>query len=108
MNVSHLLGQRSSGNKIATVVGLTALAGVALVCAIPKTRRACNSWLGNVVDDVKERIADAKKSPDEKSWEQDLANAEKLKGPMKNRKDATAIKVPSAGTTAWKDEWSSE
>ncbi|RZL44547.1 MAG: hypothetical protein EOP00_19675 [Pedobacter sp.] len=106
MIATDLFRQRSSSNKVAAVVGLTAIAGIALVCAIPKARRACSSLLDDVVDFAKARIG--KNNGNARDWERDLASAEKLKGPVSKRKDTSAIKAPNASTTAWKDEWSSE
>lgn len=107
MIATHMFGQKSSGGKIAAVAGLTALAGIALVCAIPKARRACGSLLNDVVDFAKEKMG-ASNGSSARDWERDLAHAEKLKGPVSKRKNTSAIKAPNAGTTAWKDEWSSE
>ena len=106
---AHILGHKQSTGKIAAIAGLTAVAaGVALVYAIPKTRKACGRIIGDIVDRAKQKMGSLKNNAKAGGWERDLTNAEKLKGPVKNRKDASAIKVASAGTTAWKDEWSSE
>lgn len=102
----YLLKNRTSGTKIATVAGLSVLAGAALLCAIPQTRRACGRWINNAVDGLKERMGN--NGNGERSWRKELANAEKLKGPVDKRKNASQINVPAAGTSAWKDEWSSE
>lgn len=102
--MTNYLMTQKSGGKLAAVAGLTALAGIALICAIPKTRKACSKWLGDTFDQLKDQMASRKHA----DWQHDLANAEKLKGPLKKRKDAAKINVPSAGTTAWKDDWSSE
>lgn len=104
MMMNYLMPQKTS-NKVAAVAGIAALAGVALICAIPQTRKACGKWIGNAVDGLKDRMAGNKNGG---NWEQDLANAEKLKGPIDKRKNTSKINVPSIGTTAWKDEWSSE
>lgn len=101
---NFLMPQRNS-NKVAIVAGVAALAGVALICAIPKTRKACSKWIGDAVDGLKNRVAERENAG---SWEQDLDRAEKLKGPVEKRKNASKISVASAGTTNWKDEWSSE
>lgn len=99
---ASMFSHKPMGNQLAVVTGLAAIAGVALVCAIPKTRNACLRWIDNMTHRMKV------KSDNSVSWQNDLTNAEKLKGTLKSRKNASAIKVPSAGTTAWKDEWSSE
>ena len=103
--ITNFLTPQRNTNKVAIVASIAALAGVALICAIPKTRKACGKWIGNAVDDFKNRIAERKNGG---NWEQDLANAEKLKGPVEKRRDASKISVASAGTSSWKDEWSSE
>jgi hypothetical protein len=102
--MTNYLMPNKSGGKVAAIAGLTALAGIALICAIPKTRKACSQWLGDTFDQLKEKLGQRKHS----DWEQDMQKAESLKGPIKRRKDTAKINVPSAGTTAWKDEWSSE
>jgi len=102
----YLLKNRTSGTKMATVAGLSVLAGAALLCAIPQTRRACGRWINNAVDGLKGRMGN--NGNESGNWKQDLANAEKLKGPVGKRRNASQINVPSAGTSAWKDEWSSE
>ncbi|MNK00657.1 hypothetical protein D3C87_184460 [compost metagenome] len=105
MMTNFLMPQRTSNNKVAIVAGVAALAGVALICAIPRTRKACGKWIGSAVDGLKNRFAERK---NEGNWERDLASAEKLKGPVEKRRNTSKINVPSAGTTNWKDEWSSE
>ncbi|WP_461789733.1 hypothetical protein [Pedobacter sp.] len=102
--MTNYLMPNKSGGKVAAIAGLAALAGVALIFAMPKTRKACGQWLGDTIDQLKDKLAQRKNA----DWEQDLQKAEALKGPVKRRKDTAKINVPSAGTTAWKDEWSSE
>lgn len=107
MNGTYLFGrQKSSAGTFAAVAGLTVIAGAALLYAMPKARKACRHWLGEVVDGVKNRM-DTNRN-EERNWEDDLASAEKLKGPVKKRKDVSAIKVPGVGTAAWKDDWSND
>lgn len=102
--MTNYLMPNKSGNKVAAIAGLTALAGIALICAIPRTRKACGKWLGDTFDQLKDKLSQHQHS----DWERDMQRAEELKGPVKRRKDTAKIKVPSAPTTAWKDEWSSE
>lgn len=102
---NYLLRSKSSGAKMATVVGLSALAGVALLYAIPQTRKTCSRWISDTFNSLKERMG---ASNNNGSWRKDLAHAERLKGPIEKRKNASQINVSSAGTTAWKDDWSSE
>lgn len=105
---ANLLQRKQPNGKIATILGLTALAGVALVYAIPKSRRACGKIIDDILDSAKRKMENSKHTDQADGWQKDLESAEKLKGPIKNRKDASAIKVDSAGTTAWKEDWSSE
>lgn len=103
--ITNFLTPQRTSNKVAIVAGVAALAGVALICAIPRTRKACGKWIGDAVDGLRNRVGERKSGG---NWEQDLAKAEKLKGPVEKRRDASKINVASAGTTNWKDEWSSE
>lgn len=91
-------------NNTAMVVAGAALAGLALVCAIPKARNVCAKALKNALDFAKDKFSSTSGTKD---WEADLANAEKLKGPVEKRK-TPSIKVSSAGSSAWKEDWSSE
>jgi hypothetical protein len=103
MMTNFLMPNRNT-NKVAVATGIAALAGVAIICAIPKTRKACGEWISNTFDNLKNMTA--KKNGG--SWQEDLEKSEKLKGPVGRRKNTAKIQVPSAGTNAWKDEWSSE
>lgn len=106
MMTNNLFKQKPWGNTLALAAGLTAVAGIAVICAIPRTRKACGRWISNAVDGLKERISgNSNGGPD---WKQDMMQAEALKGPLKKRKDPAKVEVPSAGTSAWKDEWHSE
>lgn len=102
--MNYLMPHKKSNN-MAMAAGIAVVAGVALVAAIPQTRKICSKWIGNAFDGLKNRMANAKGSG---SWEQDLARAEKLKGPVDKRRNTAKIDVPSAGTNAWKEDWSSE
>ncbi|MFN0292441.1 hypothetical protein [Pedobacter helvus] len=94
-----------SRNKTAAVIiiGVAATAGVALVYSAPKTRAICRRLLGNVIKMLKGNTVSCKQQVENKGWENDLANAEKLKGEVKKRK-VPAIKVASASTNAWKED----
>ena len=106
---THILKGKTTNNTSAIIAGTAVLAGLALVYAIPKTRNACQKLFKKALDFAKDKVSDAGWSTNNqaKDWEADLANAEKLKGPMDKRK-TPAIKVSSAGTSAWKEDWSSE
>jgi len=102
---SQFLRTKPSSNPMLLATGVAALAGVALICAIPQTRKACGRWINSMMASVKERMNNQNGSH---SWKRDLANAEKLKGPMAKRRNASKITAPGAPSPAWKDEWSSE
>ncbi len=102
---SQFLRTRSSSNQVLLATGVVALAGVALVCAIPQTRKACGRWINNMVARAKDRVNNQNGNG---NWKRDLDNAERLKGPMAKRRNATKINAPNAASPAWKDEWSSE
>ena len=101
---AYILKGKTTHNTAMIVAGAAALAGLALVCAIPKTRNACGKALKKALDFAKDKVSSTSYAKD---WEADLANAEKLKGPVEKRK-TPSIKVSSAGTNAWKEDWSSE
>ncbi len=102
---SQFLRTKPSSHTVLLATGVAALAGVALVCAIPQTRKACGRWINNMMARAKERMHNQN---DNGNWKRDLENAERLKGPMAKRKNATIINAPNVATSAWKDEWSSE
>ena len=85
------------------LVGAAVVAGAALIYSIPKTRVACGKLLGKVFDAFRLGASNGKSHTEGNNWENDLANAEKLKGAVNKRK-TPAIKVASAGTTAWKED----
>lgn len=100
---SQFLRTKSHSNIALMATGAVALAGVAIICAMPKTRKAFGRWINHVLANTKQHIN--KRSG---NWERDLANAQKLKGPMAKRRNATKIDVQGVASPAWKDEWSSE
>lgn len=102
---AYILKGKTTHNTAMIVAGAAALAGLALVCAIPKTRNACRNAFKKVLGFAKDKVSSV--NDDVKDWEADLVNAEKLKGPLDKRK-TPSIKIPSAGTSAWKEDWSSE
>ncbi len=102
--MNYLMPQKKSNN-MAMAAGIAVIAGVALVTAIPHTRKICSKWIINTLDGLRDRMA---KNRNGGSWEHDLASAEKLKGPVNKRRNTSKIDVPSAGTNAWKEDWSSE
>jgi len=102
---SQFLRTKPSSNTVLLATGVVALAGVALVCAIPQTRKACGRWINNLMVGVKERMG---KQHGGGNWERDLAKAEKLKGPASKRRNPAEIHAPGEVSTAWKDDWSSE
>lgn len=113
--ISTIFNGRSATNNYAAYAGIAVLAGVALVCAIPKTRKACSNWLSERVDDIKHSFSSMSRPQTTEpvmgyntKWMSDMDRSEHLKGPLKKRKNPSAINVPSAGTSAWRDEWSSE
>jgi len=92
------------------LVAIAALAGaavgaVAAILLAPKSGREIRSQLsykrifGNQTED--ELYTDR---PVEELWERTRDHAEKLQGPSGKRKDPSRIHVPSAGTTAWRDQ----
>lgn len=105
----YLLNTAPKG-KLMAAAGLTAIAGAALLYAIPQTRKVCGRWIRSAVDGVKDKfVGETKPRRSEAgNWQQSLAKAEHLKGPLGKRRDTARINVPSAGTSAWRDEWSSE
>jgi hypothetical protein len=102
---SQFLRTKSSSSQVWLATGAVALAGIALVCAIPQTRKACGRWINNMVARAKERMNGQNGGG---NWESDLENAERLKGPMAKRKNTAKISPPNVASPAWKDEWSSE
>ena len=101
---SQFLRTKTSSNTALLATGAV-LAGVALICAIPQTRKACGRWINNLMAGAKERMG---KQNGGGSWERDLARAEKLKGPASKRRNTAEIHAPGEVSTAWKDDWSSE
>lgn len=102
---SQFLRTRTSNNQVLLATGVVALAGVALVCAIPQTRKACGRWINNMLARAKDRMNNQHTKG---NWKNDLNHAERLKGPMAKRRNATKINAPNVASPAWKDDWSSE
>lgn len=101
---NQFLRTKSNSHQMVLAVGVAALAGIALIYAIPQTRKACGRWVNGIMARAKGRIKQANGN----NWKRDLANAEKLKGPVDKRKKTIQINGPAVASSAWKDEWSSE
>ena len=97
--MTNYLMQQNSPNKLGIATGV-ALAGIAVICAIPKTRKFCLNWINKTMQKVKQR----KELNGSNTWRDHLNKAEDLKGPVTKRKDTSKIKVASAGTNAWKQQ----
>lgn len=103
--------QESNLTAIAVIAGLAAGAALGVIFAPrsgKESRAALCDATGSILDKLKtcsaEQVNDASFSNEvedvrEKTWE----NAEHLQGPENKRKNPTAIHVPSAGTSAWKE-----
>jgi hypothetical protein len=110
----HIFKSKPSGANIAAVaIGATAIAGLTVMFAMPKVRKTCARWLDDMVGGLKKKTSGrtdqfSGKNGGTLNWEMDRDRAEELKGPLETRKDPAVIKVASAGTTAWRDDWSSE
>ncbi len=86
-------------------IGAAALAGLAVLYALPKTRKMAVSWVTKGMDFLKSETPPTKSAS---NWQQQLATAENLKGPVEKRKDASRISADTEATSHWKDDWSSE
>lgn len=98
---------RNSGmTAIAVIAGLAAGAAISVIFA-PKSGSETRKLLGRSLGLTKPSVdpnRDLLAGPviediRQKTWD----HADQLQGPEKKRKDPTVIKVPSAGTDAWKE-----
>lgn len=94
---------KSSNSKIAIIAGVAVLTGLAVGFAFPQTRRALARLVSKSTGSKLQNG-----NNHELAWERDLTHAERLKGPLSKRKDVSKIYVPSAGSSAWKDDYYSE
>lgn len=109
-------------NNTLNAVGL--LAGIAIGAALgvlfsPKKGKYIRNQISDATDDlisgIKSKFANAEEEIRQSGNQaiQDLRErvrtvAEDLQGPEAKRKDTATIKVPSAGTTAWKQQTAEE
>lgn len=89
----------------ALLAGLAAGAAIAVLFA-PRSGRESRKLLANTFNSAKqeEHHQELKDQLMDDLRETNREHADQLQGPKNKRKDTTQIKVPSAGTTAWKKQ----
>jgi hypothetical protein len=116
MNYKKLIHAALNHNRNSGMTTVAAIAGLAIGAAIsilfaPDSGSATRTLLGRSLG-LKKRFPGSGNGDDKdpatgfaiedirgKTWE----HADQLQGPEKKRKNASLIKVPSAGTNAWKE-----
>ncbi|MEJ2884754.1 YtxH domain-containing protein [Pedobacter sp. GR22-6] len=118
MNYKKLIKSTIQGSQDNSLIAVAVVTGLAVGAALsilfaPDSGKNTRSAIGDATAGLKNKIVD-KLSPEIYEVPEELKDhlyddlrettrehADQLQGPENKRKDPTAIKVPSAGTTAW-------
>ncbi|HKG06616.1 MAG TPA: YtxH domain-containing protein [Pedobacter sp.] len=90
------------------LIAIASLAGIAIGAALgilfaPQSGRNIRSKFSGSLSNRLDDDDLFKDHPVEELWEKARNHADQLQGPANKRKNTSTIKVPSAGTTAWKN-----
>lgn len=112
MNYKKLIQATLNHNRNSGMTAIAAIAGLAIGAALSvlfasksgsETRKLLGSALGLKTPSGSDHQFDIDRSAMEDIREKTREHADQLQGPEKKRKNASLIRVPSAGTDAWKE-----